>query len=121
MALSGFSTEVMLPAFGIMVQELHTSMDLVQGTIPAFSLFFGISQIFYGPIFDRFGRRPAIAAGLTIYLAGSLFAALGPDIETVLLGRALQGAGVGTAPVLARAILRDTHSGTVLATAMSLA
>jgi DHA1 family bicyclomycin/chloramphenicol resistance-like MFS transporter len=120
MALSGFSTDIMLPAFGIMVRELHTSMDLVQGTIPAFSLFFGISQIFYGPMSDRFGRRPAIATGLTIYLAGSLFAALGNDIETVLIGRALQGVGAGTAPVLARAILRDTHSGTALATAMSL-
>ena len=120
MALSGFSTDVMLPAFGIMVVELEASMDLVQGTIPAFSFFFGISQIFYGPISDRYGRRPAIALGLTIYLAGSLFAALGSDIETVLIGRALQGAGAGTAPVLARAILRDTHSGTALATAMSL-
>lgn len=120
MALSGFSTDVMLPAFGIMVVELETSMDLVQGTIPAFSFFFGISQIFYGPISDRFGRRPAITIGLTIFLIGSLFAALGSDIETVLIGRALQGAGAGTAPVLARAILRDTHSGTALATAMSL-
>ncbi|MEP0941012.1 MAG: multidrug effflux MFS transporter [Rhizobiaceae bacterium] len=120
MALSGFSTDVMLPAFGIMVGELNTSMDMVQGTIPVFALFFGISQIFYGPMSDRYGRRPAIALGLTIYLAGSLFAALGTDIETVLIGRALQGAGAGTAPVLARAILRDTHSGTALATAMSL-
>lgn len=119
-ALSGFSTDIMLPAFGVMVVELEASMDLVQGTIPAFALFFGISQIFYGPVSDRYGRRPAIAIGLTIYLAGALFAALGSDIETVLIGRAMQGAGAGTAPVLARAILRDTHSGTALATAMSL-
>ncbi|MEP1209978.1 MAG: multidrug effflux MFS transporter [Rhizobiaceae bacterium] len=120
MTLSGFTTDIMLPAFTTMVTDLDTTLDLVQGTLAAFAFSFGIGQFFYGPASDRFGRRPAIAVGLTIFLAGSLFATFGPNIETVLIGRALQGLGGGAAPVLARAILRDTHSGTALARAMAL-
>lgn len=121
MALSGFSTDIMLPAFDAIVLDLNASLDLVQQTISVFALFFGISQVFYGPASDRFGRKPAMVAGLAIYLAGSLQATLGGSIETVLVGRALQGFGAGAAPVLARAILRDTHSGTNLARALALA
>ena len=120
MALSGFTTDIMLPAFTTMVVKLDTSLDMVQGTIAAFSFAFGIGQFFYGPASDKYGRRPAIAVGMAIFIAGSLFATFGPNIETVLIGRALQGLGGGAAPVLARAILRDTHTGTALARAMAL-
>ncbi|NKB53237.1 MAG: MFS transporter [Rhizobiaceae bacterium] len=120
MALSGFTTDIMLPAFRVMVVDLNTTLDLVQGTLAIFALFFGIGQFFYGPASDKYGRRPAITVGMSIFVAGSLFATLGPNIETVLAGRALQGLGAGSAPVLARAILRDTHSGTALARAMAL-
>ncbi len=120
MTLSGFTTDIMLPAFTVMVVDLNTSLDLVQGTIAVFAMFFGIGQFFYGPASDKYGRRPAITVGMSIFIAGSLFAILGPNIETILTGRALQGLGAGAAPVLARAILRDTHSGTALARAMAL-
>jgi DHA1 family bicyclomycin/chloramphenicol resistance-like MFS transporter len=120
MALSGFTTDIMLPAFGAMVVELDTTLDLVQGTVASFTLFFGIGQFFYGPASGKFGRRPAIAVGLTIFIVGAILATLGNDIQTILAGRALQGLGAGSAAVLSRAILRDTHSGTALARAMAL-
>ncbi|MGI9363751.1 MAG: multidrug effflux MFS transporter [Rhizobiaceae bacterium] len=120
MTLSGFTTDIMLPAFDAMVLDLNTSLDLVQGTVAAFALFFGIAQFFYGPASDKFGRRPVIVTGMSIFIAGSALATFGPDITTVLLGRGLQGFGAGAAPVLARAILRDTHGGTALARAMAL-
>lgn len=120
MALSGMTTDILLPAFTRMVGELSTSLDMVQGTIAAFSLTFGISQFFYGPASDRFGRRPVLLVGLCVYVAGAAVAAFSANIETVLVGRALQGAGAGAAPVIARAILRDTHTGTQLARAMAL-
>ena len=44
MTLSGFTTDIMLPAFDAMVVDLNTSLDLVQGTVAAFALFFGIAQ-----------------------------------------------------------------------------
>jgi len=121
MALSGFSTDIILPAFGAMVVDLNTSLDTVQATIALFALPFGIGQIFFGPASDRFGRRPVINVGLIIFLIGTALATVGSTIEPVLAGRALQGFGAGVAPVLARAILRDTHSGTALARAMALA
>ncbi len=120
MALSGFSTDVMLPAFGAMVVDLNTSHESVQATLALFALPFGIAQIFYGPASDKYGRGPIINLGLTIFIIGTALATMGNTIDTVLAGRALQGFGAGVAPVLARAILRDTHSGTALARAMAL-
>ena len=119
MTLSGFSVDVMLPAFTAMASDLNTPVASVQLTISTFAITFGLSQIIYGPASDRFGRKLVLAAGLGIFLIGSTFAAFGSDIFWVLLGRALQGIGGAAAPVLGRAILRDTHSGKELARAMA--
>ena len=120
MGLSGFSTDVMLPAFTTMVVELNTSLDRVQATVASFAFFFGLGQIFYGPASDKYGRRSIISVGMVVFIFGSLLATYGKSIETVLIGRGLQGFGAGAAPVLARAILRDTHNGTALARAMAI-
>ena len=120
MALSGFTTDIMLPAFAQMTQSLSTSLNKVQLTIAIFALFFGIGQFFYGPASDRFGRKPVIAVGMIIFLLGTVLATLGSSIDIVLAGRGLQGLGAGAAPVVGRAILRDTHSGSALARAMAL-
>ena len=94
-------------------------MEMVQALIPVFVVCFGLSQVFYGPASDRFGRRPLIALGMAIFLVGILVSMAANSVEVLLLGRALQGVGAGAAPVLARAILRDTHSGQELAKALS--
>ncbi len=120
MGLSGFSTDIILPAFTQMSENLSTSLNKVQLTIALFGLFFGFGQFIFGPASDRFGRKPVLAFGMGIYIAGSALATFAPDIETVLAGRGLQGLGAGAAPVIARAILRDTHQGTALARAMAL-
>ncbi len=119
MTLSGFSVDVMLPAFTAMAADLNAPIASVQLTVSTFAITFGLSQIAYGPASDRFGRKPVLAVGLGIFLIGSTFAAFGSDIYWVLLGRSLQGIGGAAAPVLGRAILRDTHSGQELARAMA--
>ena len=119
MALSGFSVDVMLPAFTVMADDLNAPVASVQLTISTFAITFGLSQIVFGPVSDRFGRKPTLAVGLGIFLIGSIFAAFSSDISWVLFGRALQGFGGAAAPVLGRAIVRDTHSGKNLAGAMA--
>ena len=119
MALSGFSVDVMLPAFTVMASDLDTPVASVQLTISVFAITFGLSQIVYGPVSDRFGRKPTLAVGLGIFLVGSVFAAFSTDIFWVLFGRALQGIGGAAAPVLGRAIVRDIHSGKDLARAVA--
>ena len=111
----------MLPAFSSMAEVLATKVERVQLTIPFFTLTLAISQFFYGFLSDRFGRKPIMAAGLILYLAGSIVCSLAPNIDWVLAGRVIQGAGAACGAVLARAILRDTHSGVALASAMALA
>ncbi len=54
---------------------------------------FGTAQLVYGPVSDGTGRRPALIAGIGIYLAGSVLAMLAPSFEVLLLARAIQGIG----------------------------
>ena len=119
MTLSSISVDIMLPAFGIMSTDLGASMPWVQGTIPAFLIASAFGQLIYGPLSDRYGRKPVLALGLIVFIAGAAMAAFGSTITQVLLGRAVQGFGVAAGPVLARAILRDTFSGAKLAQAMA--
>ena len=88
--------------------------------MPAFILSFGLSQLFYGPASDRFGRKPVIIFGLMVFLIGTAMSYMAQSVEMVILGRIGQGLGAGAAPVVGRAILRDTHSGEKLARAMAM-
>ena len=93
LALAAFSIDIMLPAFSSMAEGLGSPIELVQGTVPAFSFPFAVSQLVYGPASDRFGRKPTVVAGLIIFLIGALIVAVAPTIELVLWGRAIQGIG----------------------------
>ena len=120
MAITGFSVDIMLPGFAQISADLAAPMPKVQQSVAIFALCFGFGQILYGSASDRFGRRPAIAFGMSVFIAGAIISLLATDIEILLMGRALQGFGAGAGPVVARAILRDTHSGINLARAMAV-
>jgi len=119
MSLSGLSVDIMLPAFLSMTLDLQASMPWVQGSIPAFMIASSFGQLLYGPLSDKYGRKPMLAIGLITFMVGAVIAALGTSIEQVLIGRAIQGLGVAAGPVLSRAILRDTFSGQSLGQAMA--
>jgi len=69
----------------------------------------GVGQLAYGPLSDRFGRRPMMLAGLGIYVAGSALCIVAPDIETLIAGRVVQSLGGCAGLVMGRAIVRDIH------------
>ncbi len=119
--VSAFSCDVTLPAFWSMQADLAVPIDWVQAVVPVFLIFQAIGQMLFGPVSDRFGRRPIILAGLLLYLAGAAIAGLAHSIGMVHAGRAAQGFGSACGIVVARAVLRDVSHGTALAQSMALA
>lgn len=121
LAVSAFSNDILLPAFWDIEQDLGTAIERVQTVIPAYLVASGLGQAIFGVASDRFGRRPVILLGLVLFVAGAAIGMLAPSIEVLLVGRALQGLGGACGVVVARSVLRDTHSGAELARAMAIA
>jgi DHA1 family bicyclomycin/chloramphenicol resistance-like MFS transporter len=86
-----------------------------------FLIFQAIGQLIFGPVSDRFGRRPVILVGLVVYLAGAAIAGLAQSIGAVHGGRIAQGFGSACGIVVGRAVLRDVSHGPALARSMALA
>jgi len=121
LGLQPISTDVYLPALPLLTRSLHATMSGAQLTMAALILAFGVGQLFWGPVADRTGRRPVLLAGLALYTAASVGAALAPDIGTLVTWRALQGASLAAAVVVARAIVRDLYEPHEGAQVMALA
>jgi DHA1 family bicyclomycin/chloramphenicol resistance-like MFS transporter len=109
LGLQPLTTDLYLPALPGMTQELGASMPQAQLTLTALLLAFGASQLIWGPLSDRFGRRPILMLGMAAYVAASVGSALSPSIGVLLVWRTLQGAAMGAAVMCARAIVRDLY------------
>ena len=83
----------------------------VQLTLSAFIAAYGGLQLVWGPWSDRIGRKPLLLAGLALSCAGSIFAALAPDLALLTLARVVQGAGCAAGMVIARAMVQDLFTG----------
>ncbi|MBF7053823.1 multidrug effflux MFS transporter [Halomonas sp. KAO] len=108
-ALGPLATDMYLPAMPAMAEALNTGPDQVQLTLSLYMTGFALAQLFCGPISDRFGRRPVMIAGFSLFLAASLLCAFAPSIEWLLAGRFLQAFGGAAGPVLGRAAVRDIY------------
>ena len=121
LALNAFSCDITLPAFWSMERGLGVPIQQVQAVIPVFLFCSAIGQLVFGPLSDAYGRKPVILVGVTLYVAGALIAAAASSLDVVLYGRGLQGFGSACGAVIARALLRDVHSGPELARTMAFA
>ncbi len=122
MALTALSIDIMLPALPQIGQALGvTSENDRQLVIIIYVLGFAAGQIIYGPLSDRWGRKPVLMIGFGLFIAGSLAALVAPTFETLLLARALQGIGAASPRVMSLAIVRDLFNGRQMARVMSLA
>jgi len=108
-AMMAVSTDLYLPAIPQLIESLTASVSQGQLTLSIFLLGFAVGQLFYGSISDRHGRKPVLYFGLAIYLAGTLGAIFAPDINMLIGARFVQGIGGASAPVLARAMVSDSH------------
>ena len=103
------TTDLFLPALPTITDGFGASMAQAQLTLTALLLAFGISQLFWGPLSDRFGRRPILLVGLSAYVVAAAASALAPSMVWLIAFRALQGAAMGAAVMCARAIVRDAY------------
>ena len=110
-ALGPLAMDLYLPSLPAIETALGAPAAQVQLTISVYLIGFAVGQIAYGPVSDRFGRRPVLGVALTIFCAGTLMCSAAPTIGALIAARALQGAGAAGVIVLARAVVRDLYEG----------
>ncbi len=121
MALNALAIDSMLPALPAIGEALGVvDENSRQWVITAYLLGFGVTQIIYGPLADRFGRKPILMLGLSLYVVFSVLAALSPTFELLIAARVATGVGAAALRVLAVSIVRDRYSGRTMARVMSL-
>jgi DHA1 family bicyclomycin/chloramphenicol resistance-like MFS transporter len=122
MALNAMSIDIMLPALPLLHADFQLSdPNQAQAVIAAFMIGTGVSQLFYGPLADRYGRRPVLIAGLILFTFAGVLTTLADSFATLLAARVLQGIGAGSPRVMAVSIARDCYVGAQMAKVMSLA
>jgi DHA1 family bicyclomycin/chloramphenicol resistance-like MFS transporter len=99
---------IFVPALPAAAENLHATPAALELTISLYILGLAVGQLVYGPLSDRFGRRPALLAGLSIFTIASIAGLFAPDVHTLVLARFFQALGGCSGLVLARAIIRDT-------------
>ena len=119
-AIGPFAIDMYLPALPTIGKALAASPAAVQASLIVFFIALGIGQVVYGPLSDMHGRKPPLYAGSVLFIVGSIGCALAPDVEALVAWRFLQGLGASGGMVIARAVIRDLHTGTEAARLMSL-
>lgn len=119
-AISILSTNIILPAFPDIGEQLGVSARELGLTLSSFFITFALAQLVVGPLADRYGRKKLVLGGLSIFIVGTVVGGLAGSLETLIVGRIIQALGVCAAAVLARAIARDLFEGETLARALSL-
>jgi DHA1 family bicyclomycin/chloramphenicol resistance-like MFS transporter len=121
MALNAFAIEAMIPALPDIGAPLGVSEAYGrQLVIVAYTFGFGCGQLLWGPLADRFGRKPVLAIGISLYTLFGLLCAAAPSFELLVAGRMLQGASAAATRVLVVAMVRDLFQGEAMARVMSL-
>ena len=103
------TTDLYLPALPALAGSFTAPMSQAQLTLSSLLLAFGVSQLVWGPLSDRFGRRPILLIGLAAYLVAAIGSALAPSMAQLIVWRTLQGAAMGAVVMCARALVRDLY------------
>ena len=110
-ALGPLSMDMYLPSLPEIARVLEAPPARVQLTISSYLIGFAVGQVIYGPLSDRYGRRPVLLAALAAYVTSTLICAVTQSIDPLIGARFLQGIGGSGTIVLARAMVRDAYSG----------
>jgi len=119
-ALGPLSMDMYLPSLPDIAHVLGAPVARTQLTISSYLIGFAVGQMIYGPLSDRYGRRPVLLAAVALYLASTLACAAAQSVDLLIAARLLQGISGSGAIVLARAIVRDVYSGVQAARELSL-
>lgn len=115
-----FTTDTYLPSMPAIRAHFGVDMASVQLTLSLAFLGGAVGQLFFGPLSDRFGRRPVLLVGLSIYVVASMGCLFAQTVDQLIVARFLQSFGSIAAPVLARAMVRDMHEREAAARVLSL-
>ena len=107
--LGPFTMQIVIPSMPVMAAALAVPYGTVQLTLTLYLIGVAVGQLLYGPLSDRYGRKPLLLAGLGLYLVGSAAAAVAPTAGLLIFARVLQAAGGCAGLVLGRAIVRDAY------------
>ncbi|GJM14191.1 MAG: Bcr/CflA family drug resistance efflux transporter [Pseudohongiella sp.] len=101
--------QILLPALPVIRETFEVSTEVAQLTLSLSMLAIALGTLFYGPLSDKYGRKPVMLLGLSITIVGSVFCFLASTIELLIVGRFIQAFGGAVGLVLARAIVRDVY------------
>ncbi len=120
MSLTALSTDAMLPALPEIGSDLDVQSDNNRQLVVS-TIFIGIAigQLFFGPLSDKTGRKPAIYLGYALFGAGALLSAASANFSMMLTGRVLQGLGISAPRAITLALVRDRYEGRKMAQVMS--
>ncbi|ELH1431511.1 TPA: multidrug efflux MFS transporter EmrD [Raoultella ornithinolytica] len=119
-AVGQMAQTIYIPAIADMAISLNAREGAVQSVMAAYLLTYGVSQLFYGPLSDRVGRRPVILIGMSIFMLATLVAITTHSLTVLIIASAIQGMGTGVGGVMARTLPRDLYEGAQLRHANSL-
>ena len=108
--LPAIGTDMYVPSLPLLAQALGAPVGAAQRTLTTYFIGLAAGQLLWGPLSDRFGRKPVLLAGLAIMLASSVAASLSGSVEEVAAARLAQGLGTSSGAVVVRSIVRDLHA-----------
>lgn len=106
-AFAPLSIDMYLPSLPTLERLFHASPGDVQLTMSTFFVGFSLGQSLYGPLADRFGRKPPLLLGMLLYVLSSVACAVAPSVQALAVFRLLQAIGACSGAVIARAMVRD--------------
>lgn len=110
LGLQPVTTDLYLPALPAITEGFGAGMPQAQLTLTALLLAFGLSQMVWGPLSDRFGRRPVLLVGMGLYVMASVGSTFAATMEQLIVWRTLQGIAMGAGVMCARAVVRDLYA-----------
>ncbi len=119
-AIGPVSIDMYLPAFPAIAEGLNASTSQIERTLAIYLLGMAVSQLFYGPLADRYGRKPPLYGALTLYILASAGCAFAPNVEVLTACRLAQAMGGAAGMVISRAVVRDHYDTQDAARALSM-
>ncbi|RKF18811.1 Bcr/CflA family efflux MFS transporter [Alginatibacterium sediminis] len=123
-AFPPLTTDLYLPALPQMVEVFNTNQTMVNMTLSVYFVIYAFGLLFWGPLSDKYGRKPIMLIGIAIYVLASLLCAFSGSIEMLIGSRVIQAFGGSAVTVVATAIVKDLYDGRerekIMATIMSL-
>lgn len=114
-----FSIDTYLPSFPAIAQGLGVGLPALAQTLSIYLIAFAGATLLWGPLSDRFGRRPTLLVSLSLFIVASIGCALAESYATLMMWRAFQGAFACGGMVIGRAVVRDVYAGAMAQRAMS--